>query len=70
MVILPILTLALFCIIQLQPLRHEGTKEIATEKAENTEKKCIGEGYARKQTDVRQDGRDREFRRFGALGID
>jgi len=43
------------------PLRHEGTKEIATEKAENTEKQFIGENKGTIVMIAREDRLDKGF---------
>ena len=61
MFILPILKLGLFCIIDSWPLRHKGTKEIATEKAENTEKQFIGENKGTIVMVAREDRLDGGF---------
>jgi hypothetical protein len=51
--------LGLFCIIESWPLRQKGTKEIATEKAENTEKQSIGENKGTIVMIAREDRLDR-----------
>ena len=59
--VLSLRKLGLFCIIDSWPLRHKGTKEIATEKSEKTEKQFIGENKGTIVMIAREDRLDRGF---------